>query len=473
MLIPFSFFPVSRQVSLSESSLGILDDFELVSRAGPPAQKAFVGDHIGELVVALISAARSLRGRKDLLRVTSTLRNLLWSAPRETIRGAVAGIASSTTLAKESIIFAEPLLKIAIERVSDAALSSHAADALASLLGSTALNDLSIVPAAHRAEADREAAALVTSLLTEVALSSSPHALAALGALLRRDYTRLAFCRRDGVSTLAATLATDPARPNTSIGEAVATEAGREAEAVSATYHAVFAVWLLSFAASDDAVQEVLRQALSSRLVSVLAKLLDHACGRRLKIARVVLATLNNLARGKTDLHARIRREMIGAGLPRILQRTQGHLTTVGSDVDAVADMEALLEALRRDQETMSTVDEYIAELRTGVLRQSEIHTDEAFWALNAEHLVSEVHHTMPMLSEIVCDESEDVDVASQKIACGDLTRLIRLSVTGRVKARGLQTLKKRLMVLMASSEDIDLRRQALVCVQLLLLSKH
>lgn len=348
---------IGRQSSLTESSLAILDDFELASRGPSPAQATFVTHHIGDLAVALISAARSLRGRKDLLRVTATLRHLIWGAPRGTLRDAIAGLASNHALADQGVLFGEPLLKIAVERVSDAALSSHAADALATLVGSSVLEDPSVVSPGQLVEANREAMALVTSLITEVALSSSSQALGALGALLRRDFTRLAFCRRDGVSTLASTLLTDPAGDQTSIGEAVGGEEGGGAggEAVAATYHAVFAVWLLSFAASEEAVEEVLRQALSSRLVSVLAKLLDHVSGRRLKIARVVLATLHNLAQGETELHARVRREMIGAGLPVVLARLQALQTTIGSDPDAVADLQFLITALHADQEAMST----------------------------------------------------------------------------------------------------------------------
>lgn len=120
-------------------------------------------------------------------------------------------------------------------------------------------------------------------------------------------------------------------------------------------------------------------------------------------------------------------------------------------------------------------MDEYVAELRTGVLHKSSIHSDQTFWVMNAELLVTEVRDVLPMLADIICDESAAADIESQKIACSDLVHIIRRSVNGRWRALTLppQSLKPRLMTLMAASEDLDLRRQALSCVQLLLLSKH
>jgi V-ATPase subunit H len=459
---------------LKESSLGVLDDYELAARSGESARLEFVSENASLLCSALVSAAHALHGRGDMLRITAMLRGVVWDAPRPVLRDAIVGMAAVQT-DSDGPEFAAPVLKIAVERVSDAQLSSYAADSLATVFGSTVIDDDPQIDDACRSVANDQAMALVNSLITEVALSSSSYALGALCALLRRDFTRQAFCRRDGISTLASTLATDPSELHASIGQAVLKDSDADAnadvasnDAVLATYRAAFAIWMLSFAASEECVQEVLRCALSSKLVLVLGRLVDHISGRRLKIARVVLATMRNLSSGETERHARIRREMVGTGLPAILRRLQGMHSTIGRDPDAVADLAALLESLSREQAAMSTVDNYLAEFLAGALRWSSLHTDELFWTANAEKLVTDV---MPLLAETIANDSAATE--ARVVACNDLSYMIRLSVHGRRAALKSPTLKSTLMRLMTTAEDGDLRRQALICVQLLLLTHY
>lgn len=412
-----------------------------------------------------------------MLRIAVTLRRIVWGAPRSVLRDAIVGIAAAGE-EPDGPVFVEPVLKMAVERVSDGTLSANAADALATLFGSTVLDDDPKIDQNCRNVANDQAMALVNSLITEVALSSSPNALGALCALLRRDFTRQAFCKRDGVSTLASTLQTDPDDLHASIGEAVMK--GSEVEeqdpnasndAVAATYSAVFAVWMLSFAASHDCVEEVLRCALSAKLVLTLSNLLDHMSGRRLKIARVVLATLRNLSSGQTEQHSLLRQEMVGTGLPGVLRQLQGMHSTIGRDVDAVTDLEALVELLNQEQADMSTVDNYLAELRSGALRPSNLHYDELFWIENSEKLVTDTPEAVPLLCEMICRDSTSTE--ARVVACNDLSRLLRLSTSGRRRALKVSQLKSRLLSLMTTAEDAELRRHALTCIQLMLLTKH
>lgn len=466
-----------RNSSLNESSLGVLDDYEVACRGGESSRLRFVTGNAAALCGALVSAAHALHGRGDMLRITVTLRRLVWGALRPILRDAIVGIADAHRRTGGPV-FVEPILKIAVERVSDAQLSSNAADSLATIFGSTVLDDDPNIDENCRTSANEQTMALVNSLITEVALSSSPHALRALCALLRRDYTRQAFCKRDGVSTLASTLLTNPSDLHASIGQAVmdvsdvdAKDAVASNDAVAATYSAVFAVWMLSFAASDECIHEVLRCALSSKLILVLGKLLDHVSGRRLKIARVVLATLRNLSSGETELHRRIRQEMVGTGLLGILQRLEGMHLTIGRDADAVADLGALLTLLANEQTAMSTIDNYLAEIRAGALRWSSLHTDELFWSTNSEKLVTDTNDVVPLLIETVSDSMAAAE--SRTVACSDLSRLIRLSVNGRRRALKSSSFKPILLGLMTTAEDDELRRQALICVQMLLLTHH
>jgi V-ATPase subunit H len=398
----------------------------LAARNGERARADYLALHTGTVSAALVAAARAMNGRSDLLRIAVTLRSILWGAPRPVVRAAIIGIAKAETAASDVVDsatapeFVLPLVKVAVERVSDAALSAAMADSLAALLGSVELDADGVLDEGTRRVANDQTMRLVGSLITEVSLTASSRALASLGFLLRRDFARTAFCRRDGVSTLASTLLTDPTDAHPSIGKAVASadvptvdtidkETGNMSgdvqrsragprisvgdgdgsvnrrsgdmcgDAVSATYQAARAVWMLSFAASAACVRDVLSATLSSRLVLVLSKLLDHVSGRRLKIARVVLATLRNLSSGSTDLHIRVRREMIGAGIPSVLHRLSNSGTVIGRDDDASEDAQFLTDTLASDLREMSTLDLYLGELRSGSLRWSSIHSDEAF----------------------------------------------------------------------------------------------
>lgn len=463
---------MERASSLAESVAGVLDDYELVLRSGVDEKQAYVDKNAASLCCALFKAAEALHGRSEMLRIAVTLRGVLWGAPRNVVREAVRGLAArDAEHPDEEPMFAQSILKIAIERVSDSELSACAADSLAILYGTPALEE-ACINERSREEANRQTISLVNSLITEVALSASPSALVALGALLRRDFSRTTFCRRDGVSTLASTLRTNPEAAHTSIGEAVTAldvqNHPSASDPVTATYHAVFALWMLSYAASTDCATEMLRYCVSSRLVLVFANLLDHVSGRRLKIARVVLATLRNLAVGDSDVHLELRREMVGAGLPAVLRRLVRH-DIVSRDTDAADDAKFLFERLSQDESDMSTLDMYLGELRSGTLRWSTIHKDEGFWSVTADRIVLEYREVLPLLADII--SGKDTTDENRIVACNDLAMIVRFSVPGRRAALALPGLKSELMALMAGAKDSDLRSQALICVQLLVLS--
>jgi hypothetical protein len=452
--------------------LSVLDEYERAALAGEPLRTSFLNERIGAVCAALVAAARATNGRSDMLRVVETMRSIVWGSSCSAVRDAIVGIIASDTEPRD---FVEPILKIAVERVSDSELSAFAADCLAKILGSAVLEYDSVVdPLTHKLANDHTRS-LVTSLITEVALTASPRALAALGALLRRDFARFEFCERDGVSTLASMLGTSPDFEDTTIGQAVVagfrqTNSAVEREAVAATYHSVFAVWMLSFAASEKCIDKVWMSSMSAGLVLVLAKLLNHVSGRRLKIARVVLGSLRNFAEGKLEVHQNIRREMIGAGVPAALAGLSRLGTILESDVDAANDAQFLTEILAKDQIDMSTLDMYLVELHAGALRWTPIHSDTAYWTLNAERMISETTEVLPLLANIISTKDPIPDEV-RAVACNDVAQLLRHSLTGRAVVRALPNLKNDLMMLMTSAKDADVRSTALTCVQLLLLT--
>jgi V-ATPase subunit H len=452
--------------------LGVLDDYERAAMAGDAARTSFLGENIGPVCAALVAAVRAVNGRNDMLRVVETLHCIIWGNSYRAVNDAIAGIVAAD---REPRDFVEPILKIAIERVSDAEVSALAADCLATIYGSAVLEYGSVVDRQTHKLANDQTRSLVTSLITEVALTASPRALAAMGALLRRDFARFEFCERDGISTLASMLGTSPEHEDTTIGQAVVAGVSRatsvlEREAVAATYHSVFAVWMLSFAASERCVEKVWSSAMAAGLVLVLSKLLNHVSGRRLKIARVVLGALRNFAEGSSAHHRNIRREMIGAGVMGALSGLSRLGTILESDIDAANDAEYLMETLAKDQVDMSTLELYLGELRAGALRWTPIHTDVSYWTLHAESMISETTDVLPLLANII-GTTDPIPSEVRAVACSDVAQLLRYSVTGRTIARGVPNLKKDLMILMTSADDPSVRGYALTCVQLLLLT--
>ncbi|KAI0567289.1 V-ATPase subunit H [Gracilaria domingensis] len=461
-------------------------------RRTAPHTARLLSDRIGHIVHALVCTAGAVNSRVQMLRAVTLLTRVLAGADFALLRQAVRGCAAALVERQRrqpappphasphshsnsvGPPFLRALANIAVNRVSDKQLSALAADSLAFLLGCAALDhgaDKSIPP--HICDqADEQTTRLIAMLITELVLTSSPPALSALAKLLRRDAARYIFCKKDGVSTLASILRTTPGHSFTAIGEQIA-HAQTNADPVEASYHAVFAVWMLTFAKHSNVVHMFLKSVVSSRLVVVLAKLLNHSSGQRLKIARVTLASLRNMATGATDLHREVRRDLVCTDIPHTLQRimhmTSGAGSLIGKDDDAMADAHALHELLLKEKASMSSLQAYISELKFGALHWSPLHTDSLFWEKNAAKLVQSHREVLTLLSDTI--SSGKASDEERLIACHDLVCLIQYSPTGRHAIASIPGLKACLMKLMTSAPNPQLRHKALNCVQLILLS--
>lgn len=454
---------------MPENVLQTLDSYELAVYAGEAARTAYLETEIGAICAALLRVIRCIDGRSGLLRAVEAMRGIVWSASQQMIRKAVLGIAEHD----DDDTFLEPLFDIAIKRVSDSELAASAADCLATLLGSSLLDDEAVLSLTAIEKGKALTKPLMVSLISEIVFVSSSRAISSLGVLLRRDYSRYTFCVLDGVSTLASCLRTDQEEPHTAIGKAVAlaaadSRAEAEGDAVSATYGTAFSLWMLSYAGSPNCIEQVLEKALEARLPAVLASLILHKSGQRLKVARIVLASLRNLASGDMEVHARFRREMIGAGFLSILPRLQGPGKGISKDEDADSDATFLRTLLVQEKAHMSNLDIYLEELRGKNLRWSWIHNDQSFWIENSDRLVEEARDCLDALVRVVCDKDDTSDEA-RSVACSDLANILRFSVAGKAHILKIDGAKEALMGLMASSKSNEVREQALACVQLLL----
>lgn len=487
----------TTQASVTDAHIALLDEFDLAVRAGPQPRAQILQNRMGHIIHALVCAAGAVNSRSQMLRSVNLLGEALRDVDSISVRKAVRELTAChiTEMERRTNIlspaksdtsltgipdslgpsFLRPLANIAVNRVSDKQLSATAADSLATLLGCSSLDPAADehIPRYICDEAHQQTKRLIAMLITEIVLTFSPRALRSLSKLLRRDGARKAFCEKDGVSTLASTLQTHPGKGYTAIGEIVATTE-HSPDPVNASYHAVFAVWMLTFAGDPDVAELVLTHASSSRLVVVLSRLLKHASGQRLKIARVTLASLKNMAIGDTPLHKRMRRDMVSADIPAVLDRfvsmTAGAGSLIGKDDDAMLDAHALLNLLIHERQTMSSIDAYLAEVKAGALHWSTVHKDIAFWINNAGLIIERHSSILRTLCDLLTNSNSSID--EKLIACNDIGLLIRHSATGRRAALSITGLKAALMELMVAAKEDELRHAALNCVQLLLLSR-
>lgn len=487
-------------------------------RAGSRSRHDHLSQRIGHIVHALVCAAGAIKSRTQMLRAVTTLHTLLTTVSPDMLRMAVHGVASvyqsdprtdtqswnliqptfspmspsqvadGTFDASPSVAsnsdppFLRPLVSIAVNRVSDTEISTIAADVLAILLGhpsfdkSISVSSTPDIPPHICAQVDIQTRKVISMLITEIVLTSSPRALAALSRLLRRDTARAIFCEKDGVSTLASTLYTQPGKSQTAIGEQVAivSHANVSASPVYASYHAVFSVWMLTFAMRPQVVQLFLQNVVSSRLVVILARLLNHASGQRLKIARVTLASLRNMASGETTLHRRIRRDMLAADVPavlrRLMQMTSIRGSLMGTDDDAVTDAQTLLDSLEHERASMTTVDAYIAEVRAGVIHSTPVHSDPSFWSRQSDSIMDQYPDTFPLLFDTVSNEKSPSQ--ERVLACNDLANLLQHSAAARRASLKNPSVKPTLMALMVGVTDPALKKAAMLCVQHMLLRR-
>lgn len=482
----------TNAASVTDEQLAQLDEYEVACRAGSEPRAQLLSTNIGQIVDALICAAGAINSRSQMLRSVNLLQDVLRDVDDQLLRVAIRGVSAChisrlerkalpmpmsknerTCTSLSSHQFINPLVNIAVNRISDIQLSAVAADSLSILLGCPSLDRGADeqIPAFICDEAEGQTRRLIAMLITEIVLTGSPRALSSLAKLLRRDMARQIFCEKDGVSTLASTLQTDPEKCYTAIGEIIA-KAKMDADPVYASYHAVFALWMLTFASKPAVVRLFLQRVCSSRLVVVLARLLRHASGQRLKIARVTLASLRNMAEGSLELHKRVRRDLISANVPAVLQRlvqmTSGAAALIGKDDDAMQDAHVVLDLLRTEEESMSTIDAYIAEVRAGALHWSAIHTDSVFWNARAQKMLDCHPGVLPLLADTI--HSDKTSTEERVVACNDLVMIMRGSDTGRLAVLKQAGLKHRLMVLMTSDWcDSGLRMAALSCVQVML----
>ncbi|KAL1306710.1 hypothetical protein AAFC00_005379 [Neodothiora populina] len=206
-------------------------------------------------------------------------------------------------------------------------------------------------------------------------------------------------------------------------------------------YHVLLVIWQLSF--EGALVGKGLDE--DHDIIPLYAALLRIS--PKEKTTRLLLATLTNLLSTNQDT---LMPAVIPAKLPTVLQNLQGrHLT----DPDLLDDLKALQTMLEEFQKTQTTFDEYAAEVRSGHLRWSPPHRNEAFWRDNARRILEENKGELVKKLTEILSKSWSNDKQVLAIGCNDVACLVKEVPEKRQQMEKIG-LKARVMDLMQESDE-------------------
>jgi V-type H+-transporting ATPase subunit H len=217
-----------------------------------------------------------------------------------------------------------------------------------------------------------------------------------------------------------------------------------------ALYLAGFCVWLLSF--NDLAIPHLNQNEVTYKLVDIIKVVI------REKVVRVCVSTLLNLLNKPTFNE----REMIASGASKVLDTM---LKGRWKDDDLVKDLQVIKDSLDKALEDLSSFELYKAEVASGHLEWTPVHT-ERFWR---EHNRKFEDNNFLLIKELIKLLATSDDELTLAVACYDLGEFARFYDDGRRIVMQLKG-KQRLMAQMAN-QSAKVAEQALLAVQKLLVS--
>ncbi|CAG2166182.1 unnamed protein product [Oppiella nova] len=261
-----------------------------------------------------------------------------------------------------------------------------------------------------------------------------------LQMMLQNDRYRDVFVGIDGINTIVHVLS---GRVNFQI-----------------QYQLCFCLWILTF-------NEPLATKMNKyNAIPVLADILSEAVKE--KVTRMTLATFRNLIEKPTDAEI-IRDNAITMVQCKVLKQLE-ILQQSGQkfdDVDIKEDIDFLTEKLLASVQDLSSFDEYATEVKSGRLEWSPVHSSDKFWRENASRLNEKNYELLKILVRLL-ETSKDPLVLS--VASHDLGEYVRHYGRGKVVTENLGG--KHLVMQLLTHEDPNVRYEALLCVQKLMVQK-
>ncbi|GFR39893.1 hypothetical protein Agub_g398 [Astrephomene gubernaculifera] len=283
---------------------------------------------------------------------------------------------------------------------------------------------------------------LVSQLNNRANLAKNPPtvintSISCLAALLKERGARQLFLRAGGLQVLPGVMQRAKDSPTSS----------------QLLYETCLCVWQMTF----------LRPAAELMAGVGLVKLLVEVCrvAQKEKVFRMALAALRNLL-GFEDLG--LASDMVEAGLNKVVITRQ--LQSWG-DEDVVEMLGYVDEKLKEGIVIVSNFDKYKKEVMSGQLEWSPMHSSDLFWRENVDKFEERDFQVLRVLLKII-ETSRDVKTLA--VGCHDLGQFIIHHPQGRYIVNDLRG--KELVMRLLSHSDEEVQKQALLCVQKLMLSK-
>lgn len=263
-----------------------------------------------------------------------------------------------------------------------------------------------------------------------------------LQMLFRVDSYRVTFYKYDGVSTLVHYLE----------GTMNSTASKDQMQ-----YQVTFCLWLLTF---NEAIAERIQT--NHMVIPILADILNST--EKEKVKRIILATLKNLLTkptGKEIIKANCLC-MLQSKVKKLIELMQHSQIDDPEIVDDIQFLDTQLETLVMD---VSTFDEYTLEITSQRLSWSPAHKSDKFWRENAQRLNENNFFLVRKLIDML--KLATASPQSLEIALNDIGEYVRYYSRGKNVIEQLEG--KTIIMSMLSHEDTNVRHQALLCIQKLM----
>lgn len=251
--------------------------------------------------------------------------------------------------------------------------------------------------------------------------------------MLRINEYKLAFVAADGIASITSVLS--------------------KQTNFQVQYQLTFCLWLMSFTTN------IVEKMSGTDVIPVLSSILKETTKE--KVVRIILATFRNLIEKPED------KQISSSNAISMIEwkvLKQLNLLEQGQkleDEDVKEDVEFLQEKLEASVHDLSSFDQYCNEVKSGRLDWSPVHRNEQFWRENAPRLNEKNYELLKILIKIL-EISQDPKTLA--IAVHDIGEYVRYYARGKAVTENLGG--KHLIMQLLNAEDPNLKYEALVCVQ-------
>jgi len=221
-------------------------------------------------------------------------------------------------------------------------------------------------------------------------------------------------------------------------------------------YKSVFAIWMVSF---DTTLMKSLH---SNKVVQKIKAILNFS--RTEKVIRLCLTVLKNFLAQKANCQA-ICEDIVEQGVLEAVQQLEYEKWR---DAELYDDIKELAQLIASEVKELSNFDRYMRELETGKLAWGFIHSSK-FFGENVMKFETGEFKAVKLLAGLL----SSADPTTLAVACHDIGEFVSLHPLGK-KQVGRLGVKERIMELMGSTDQEmrDVRREALLCCQKIMLNK-